>query len=419
MRSVKWQKSIAILSLFRDLLIHVLPTPLACLLIKPGNFAFIAHPRDFKDISRKFFLFNFLPAPIATFISRHILWTVIASRITGLKDINGKSIDGFFIGIPILPNDMLNNRKWAKKRIINACQFAEKIGVKIIGLGGITASLTRGGLDVTQNVNIAVTTGHSATTYTVVANVLKVIQYFDIEIGDVNIAVVGAGGSIGSNCAKLFAQKGAKNLVLIDLKHKQNLVYKVCSDIKTLTDNNIQIQVSHNIKDIKDADIVIGATNAPEATIRGKHLKAGAIVVNDAQPSDIDPEVIKDRPDVLVLEGGILHAPTINPHINIGLYRKNDVFSCLAEVMALSHKGHYKNYTLGRFNLDLVDEISKDIKNAGFYLADFQNSQGGIDNERLKEIKSIIKNNNGFNQHNNSHRYYYQFHHRTFNSLSQ
>lgn len=382
-----------VLSLFRDLLIHIFPTSVIRFLIKPSDFAFIAHPRDIKEISNKYFLFNLLPLSIATFISRYILWTVIASRITGLKDINGNPIDGLFIGIPILPTDMINNKKWAKKRIIRAVKFAKKTGVSIVGLGGITASLTRGGLDIVENVDIAVTTGHATTTYTVIENVLKIIKFIEVDISILKIAIVGAGGSIGSSCAKILALKGIKNLILVDIERKQDLVDKVTNEITALTENNLEILKSFSVDDIQKADIIIGATNSPEAIIKSNHLKSGTIVINDAQPSDIDPEVIWERNDVVVIEGGILHAPDINPHINIALYKKSDIFSCLAEVMVLCQKGHFKHYTLGRFKIELVNEIAKDIKKAGFYLAEWQNSQGGIDDDRLNKVKNIIKNN--------------------------
>ena len=56
---------------------------------------------------------------------------------------------------------------------------------------------------------------------------------------------------------------------------------------------NINIEVSHQISAIKKADFIITATNTPEALIKADDLKSGAVVIDDAQPSDVSPEALR------------------------------------------------------------------------------------------------------------------------------
>ena len=41
---------------------------------------------------------------------------------------------------------------------------------------------------------------------------------------------------------------------------------------------------------IKEAEFIITATNAPEAVVTSEDLKSGAVIIDDAQPSDVSPE---------------------------------------------------------------------------------------------------------------------------------
>src|SRR3989344_4183568 len=112
-------------------------------------FAFIAHPRNLKDATNKFFFLKFLPKPILLLFLKH-MWPVIASEITDFKDLNGKPVRGYFIVISMLPEQMLKDKKYATKKIIQAINLAKKRGANIVGLGALTSSVTNGGKDLIE-----------------------------------------------------------------------------------------------------------------------------------------------------------------------------------------------------------------------------------------------------------------------------
>ena len=104
-------------------------------------------------------------------------WPVTLSKITGLKSIaTGKSLYGFIITIPLTARQMMENRQLALRKIIQGTKLAEKLGARLIGLGGLTSSLSKGGLDLLEKININVTTGHAYTAYNVTQTFLKLVE---------------------------------------------------------------------------------------------------------------------------------------------------------------------------------------------------------------------------------------------------
>jgi len=334
------------------------------------DFAFLIHSRDYTDVQRKFKIAKFLPKSWVEFWCLH--WPpVVVSKITGLKDKDGQECKGWLIGIPMTAKQMMENREMAKEKIIQAIKKAEKLGARIVGLGALTSSVTNGGEEIRDKVNIKITPGHAYTTFTVSSYVLKVISEFSLDKNDLILGVVGAAGSVGSSCLQYLATKEIKNFILIDLERKNPRLQKLTEKLKEINPQ-LQISVSHQIKDVKNADIVITATNAPEALVRPEDLKTNAIIVDDAQPSDISPEVAKERSDVLLIDGGVVATPQMNTHFNMGLSNKNDIFCCLGETLIIAHSKIFNEYKAGQMDMALVDEFGKRGEALGFKLSSLQ-----------------------------------------------
>lgn len=113
------------------------------------DFAFIIHPRDVRDIARKFPWVTFLPDPLVSWFFDK-LGPVPVSQITGLVSKNGRPLKGWQIAVPSTAARLLCNRHRARKRILRAVRLAEKTGARVVGLGALTASLTDGGKYITS-----------------------------------------------------------------------------------------------------------------------------------------------------------------------------------------------------------------------------------------------------------------------------
>jgi fatty aldehyde-generating acyl-ACP reductase len=346
------------------------------------DFAFIVHSRDRTDLPRKFPILKFLPNIVFDFITLN-LPPFVVSRITGLVTINQEESHGLLIGIPMTAHQFIEDRQRALRKIIQAINLARSKGVKYIGLGAMTASLSRGGRDVIERIaDVVITTGRTYTIKNITDYIYYCLNIFHLKKEDVIVGVVGAAGGIGSGVTLMLIKSGFKKFVLIDLERKLDILNEKIDSSK----EGIEIMISHQVHNVSRCDVIIAATSAPEVVIKSQDVTSGTIIINDAQPSDISPEIILNRKDVLVIEGGVLNAPHINCHFNMGLKEKNDIFSCLAETLLLTYRKSLVHYSIDNFDLNFLHEISEDGKKLGFSIKNIQNSAGYITDEFMSNF---------------------------------
>lgn len=356
------------------------------------KFGFLVHPRDRRDYFNKFPYVKWFPDFVVDFMTKHGN-PVLVSKITGLRDANGEDVEGHIIAITMTAKQMLEDREQALKQIMRAVEYAKKKGVGLIGFGALTASLSRGGLSVGEQIEgIGITTGRAYTVKTVTGYAKKCITDFGFNKETVKVGIVGAAGSIGSGSAKILARWGVKNFVLVDLERKLEAV-EDCMDAVVREGDEPHVTTTHKVHDIRGCDIIIAATNAPEVIITSRDLKPGALVINDAQPSDVSPDIITNRNDVLVIEGGVIRTSGIKCNFNLGLVSPEDTFCCLGEILVLAHHHHFKDFALGELNLDLIDQISEMSEGVPLQLAPFQNAVGEIPEAQIKNVRRIIESN--------------------------
>lgn len=359
---------------------------------KEYSYAFIVHPRDANDVYRKYPFLKFVPLFLLHRALVYI-WPVTLSKITGLVSVkSGREINGWVISVLPTAKQLITDRELALKHIKRALILAKKKGAKIVGLGGLISSLTKGGLDLINLVDINLTTGHAYTAYNVTRNFFELVRYFGPHKGGIKIAIVGATGSIGSTSAQILVRAGYSDILLIDLERKKHLFDGLMKKISRIN-NKIKPKISYKIEDINTANYIITATNAPEALIRNHFVQSGSVIIDDAQPSDVADEVLT-REDVLTVEAGVVHTPEINSHFNFGLKNKHDNFCCMAELLLLASEEWNEHYVINKATLNMVDNISSMGQKHGFTLGQFQNRKGIISVDMLEKMKHIIQSPN-------------------------
>jgi predicted amino acid dehydrogenase len=350
------------------------------------NFAFIIHPVNPKrDVQRKFpLLGKFLPEPTINFLSRYFP-PVYISHISGIvSQASGKEIEGWFIACPLTPRQMVSlPPEVVYKKVIAAGKLAQKLGAKILGLGGFTSVVGDGGLTIARHLDIPVTTGDSYTIATGVEGALKAARQMGIQPLDATAAVVGATGSIGKVCAQLLGPQVGR-IILIG-RHLESL-----QQIKKLVQRQGQpeAQSSTAIQDLQQADIVLTVTNALETIIEPHHLKSGAVVCDVARPRDVSKRVVEERDDVLVIEGGMVKVPgPVNFNFDFG-FPPGMAFACMAETITLALEGRSQSYTLGKnISLEQVRVMSDMATKHGFEVSGFRSFERAVTDERIHQIK--------------------------------
>ncbi len=315
-------------------------------------------------------------------------WPVTVSHITGLS-VKGHGIDGYVISIPMTADTMLRHRERALRQIRSAVKLARSRGAKIVGLGALTSSLSRGGMDLIDIPGVAITTGHAYTGYTVTETLLAFIRLSQLPVNSITVAIVGAAGSIGTISAHILARSGVVNFIFVDVYRKHDIMHAVAEDVRS-QNAFANISISNEIVAIRDAQFIITATNAPDVLVKVEHVTPGTIIVDDAQPSDVDDAVLSSD-TIVVAAAGAVYTEGISANFPMGLQHKYDNFCCMAEVLILAANHRTDHYVINKPTLALVDEIANMGNELGFRISAFQNNHGLIRQEKIDSVLRLLK----------------------------
>jgi len=347
------------------------------------KFAFMIHPLDISDITRKFPLARHLPSSLLERATRY-LPPLKTSHITGVRSPYAET-EGWFVACPLTSRQMVSlPEKFVMERIISTGRLAEKLGAEILGLGAMTSVVGDAGITVARNLNIAVTTGNSYTVATAIEATEKAAAMMDIDLPRAEVAIVGATGSIGAVCAKILARR-CQHLTLV--ARNEAKLFRLAGEIKDMTGVKARI-TSHSQEAIRRADVIITVTSAVDTIIEPGDLKPGAVVCDVARPRDVSRRVAEMRDDVLVIDGGVVEVPgNVNFNFNFG-YPPGLAYACMAETMILALEGRIENFTLGReLTVEQIDTINRLAAKHGFRVAGFRSFELPVSEARVAAIR--------------------------------
>lgn len=359
------------------------------------SFAFIIHPIDPKrDVSRKFPTLGKLPAWLIDYLSLFFP-PVYISEIKGIRSADhGRSLHGWFLACPLTPKRMMSLPPTVVyRKIVQTGRLAQKLGAKILGLGAFTSVVGDGGITIAKQLDIPVTTGDSYTIAQAVRAIRETAVVMDIPLPSSTVAIVGATGAIGAICAEMLAPDVQKlQLVGRRLDKLQEVAVKAqaagCPDVN----------VSDDINSIRQAHFVITVTSAVDTVIEPQHLRRGAVVCDVARPRDVSRQVAEQRPDVLVIEGGMVKVPgSVDFGFNFG-FPPQMAYACMAETMVLALEQKYESYTLGKdITLSQVATIDKIAARHGFTLGGFRSFERAVSEEEIAYIKACSQTSEPLN----------------------
>jgi fatty aldehyde-generating acyl-ACP reductase len=347
------------------------------------RFAFVIHPIHPRDIARKYPIAKFLPDPlIESLMAKKSPEKV--SDIRGIESLTGAKTEGIFIGLPLTPMMMVDKLplEFVYDRLQECAEIAEREGCEVIGLGAFTAVVGDGGKTLDSRTKIAVTTGNSYTVTTAIEGALKAASLLEIDVASATVGVVGATGSIGKTCARVMAPLFA-NTVLVgrDLPRTQ-----------TVADDLPNALATTDFAKLREADVVVTVTSADTAVIFPEHLKTGSVICDVSRPRDVSVRVAQDRPDVLVIEGGVVSVPgDVDFGFDFGFPPKT-AYACMSETMILALEGRKESYTIGKdVSVEQVTEMGALAKKHGFTLAGFRSFEKAVSQETIDRVKAARK----------------------------
>lgn len=326
------------------------------------TFAFVIHPinieqlKDFWPITRimpdfliKLFLKNIPPFKI--------------SHIKKVRSIQGKEIEGYFIACPLLPKQMLElEERLVLDKIIAAGRIAERLGARILGLGGYTSIVGDKGYTIAKNLKIPVTSGNAFTAWSVFEAIYRAVKTKNIDLKESSLTIIEATNSVGNACARKLSDYVRK--IILTSKNREKLEF-LKETILHL--NPVEVVIENDThKAVKDADIVIITTSDSADLFNTEELKPNTIVCDASITKNIADKT-NLRPDITVVNCGLIKLPfSFDLGVKIGSSR-DIVSASLAETMLLTFEKRFVSYSLGNnINLDNLEEIADIAVQHGF-----------------------------------------------------
>ncbi|MCM8773407.1 MAG: NAD(P)-binding domain-containing protein [Candidatus Omnitrophica bacterium] len=327
-----------------------------------NTFGFIIHPLNIDDVVNSRKIFRIIPK---WFLERSLKWSkpfkVCEAHLMPTID---EKIKGYFIGVSLLPRQMLSlNEKLVLNKIILAVRIAEILGAKIVGLGGFTSIVGDKGITIANKSRVPVTSGNTYTAYAVLKAVLDMAKVKGKNLNRSTVAIIGGGGSIGSLCARKLSFYISR--IFLTARHREKLE-KLKESILKLNPIEVIIEDDNN-RAIRDADIVIVTTSSPQAILNINDFKSGAIVCDVSLPKNVRGD-INSRKDVTFIEGGLIKIPFDIKYIGLGIgLPKNTIYACMAETLLLCLEKRFEKFSLGdNINIEKLEEIGRLSERYGF-----------------------------------------------------
>jgi fatty aldehyde-generating acyl-ACP reductase len=360
---------------------------------KPAKFCFVIHPLSLEDVAR------YEPGAAgkgAPIIRKILEWmpSYAAVHVTGVRTPDGRETEGWFIGAPLLPEQMINfPREEVYKRIVRAIEVGAELGAQIAGLGAFTGVVGDGGITVNERSPIPVTTGNSLTIWAAIQSLFRGADEMGVDPATSTAVIVGATGSIGGACARLVASK-VKHVILVARNNTRLAKFheQIKDDLPCTSSYTTDISQA-----VQQGQLILTATSSTQDIIEPEDLKTGAVVCEVSLPHDVSRRVAMERPDVLVIEGGNMLVPGTprfervrEPGTEFDLnLPPRTALACMSETMVLALESRLEPYTLGRgIDLAKVIEIGEMASRCGFTLAGMRAFDAAITREKIEATRA-------------------------------
>ena len=310
--------------------------------------------------------FAFIVSPI-TIKQLKSFWSILRIKnlapfkvlhIKRIKSIQGKEIQGYLI---ICPGPLVED--FILDKIFAAGHLAEKLGVRILGLGDFVAAVAdKEYKTLTKSLKMPVTSGNALVAWSVFEAIYRLTRARNIALKKSTLAIIGATSSVGNLCTRKLSEYISK--IIITSKDKDKL-----EQLKetTLHLNSIELIMEEDAyKAVQDADIVINTDNLQEKLFDIGKLKPNSIFCDVSLRYNISDKS-ELRQDITFIQAGLIKLPYPDRlGIKNGL-PKGITYASLAETMLLVFEEKFVDYSLGEnVNLDKLEEIADIAVQHGF-----------------------------------------------------
>ncbi|RFA29213.1 aspartate aminotransferase family protein [Alkalilimnicola ehrlichii] len=320
---------------------------------------------------------------------------------------DGDYVEGWLIGSLLQPKDFMRLSLAKRKKLLqNYVNAASELNIDFLGLGAYTSVISNAGVDIVNDA-FHTTTGNSLTAMVGVEGLTSACLERGKPLAKRQTGVIGAYGSVG-RLASLRLGKLCERLVLLGNAANRNAmqqlswvageIYRnallslqaqepsgIAKPLSALVPNREQIEQLLSLGEDEEGltklfqaiealaaeanrpppltiaseleswlprlEAILSATSNGSAFIDPSSLHPSAVICDCAQPPDIQRHTVTQRPDIRVVEGGLVNLPDSGyrfGHQNLDDMPDGVTYSCLAETIVLTMTGKRRDYSIGK-----------------------------------------------------------------------
>jgi len=402
-----------------------------------GRWAFIAHPLDvenYRDFDQSLKTLEDTDINELTQRWNDLVEPFLVSEAR-VESETGETARGDFIIVPRTAEELMAmTGEKALEEVRKGVAMARDRGAKIVGLGAYTSVISRGGLHLRKE-GVPITTGNSYTVVSAVNAVEKVSEKINLPLAKSRVSVVGATGAIGGAASLLLAGRvGGLNLIG-NPRHPEKAYKRLLKGCARIIKHLVQrlekgeifppgsigdwlleqrnlphsreplsrfvkwteeaqnlgkspIKLSSSCQDcLPGSDVAVIATSSLGEFITADMLKEGSVVLDLSRPPNVSREVEKNRPDVLVIDGGVIKVPG-EPDWGWSFgFEKGLAYACMSETFIMALEKKYRNMSLGTdLNLKDLTFVQEKAKKHGFELAGFRSFDRPLEEKKWDQF---------------------------------
>lgn len=402
-----------------------------------GHFAFLVHPLDmgnYSEFDRSLEPYTDEEMAVLSEKFNALIRPFVVGQTRFVSE-TGEKVYGEFVVVPRTTEQLIDGPRQENLGLVaEAVELAHQRGAGIVGLGAYTAIVSRSGRALKDR-TVALTTGNSYTVVAAIEAVLEASTRLGEDLTKMHAAVIGATGSIGRGTALLLGPEVQK-LTLVGnprsgdkaIERLQNVAAELFQQLvveadagreyaegtiggwllrqsgrpaadaddeaylawtkQLLEQADCPVQLTIDVNEaLKDAQAVVIATSSAEEFITPEMLRHGAVVCDMSRPPNVSRRVEKERPDVLVLDGGVIEVPG-KPWFGWDFgYEQGLAYACMSETMMLALEKDYRDTSLGT---DLTPASMLRLRDMarkhGFRLAGLRSFDRPVTEERWQQL---------------------------------
>ncbi|MGH8972255.1 MAG: hypothetical protein ACRD0C_03530 [Acidimicrobiia bacterium] len=324
---------------------------------RPPAFAFLTHYRDARDFDRigaASFLRRYSDGE-ASFRQKMCSFPPI---VCGEITVGFGPLRGEVVVVMRMPEEVLG--PGGPQALVDGLGVVLRRGAPVVGLGALTAPATAGGKRLLRYLprGVTLTNANAYTAAVVRRNVEEAATVRGLG-PRARVAVVGCTGSVGVAASRLLAGDGY-DLVLVGRTEE-----RVRSRLPELAG---RARVAAGLDSVADSDVVVLLTADPSALLQPGHVSAQTVVIDVAQPGNVDPAAYGDfrLRGAVVVEGGLVRIPGYRCTVDMGMPGPEDTAACVAESYLFAREG-IREHSVGWPAPELAERLERVARRRGIH----------------------------------------------------